>query len=174
MKPLSKLGLVALGYALAFLLAGATVAIYAAATDSPERQASAGMASFGDAFLFLCVFGLAALPPTAFALWALRPYRWVWFVLARIALAVAVSALAALTGYVGWRADAAHPLQSLAMLAPLRMLLAPALAPLFAVSAICAPERSTRIALGLAVLIETAAFFSFVVVLFGSLPGSTP
>lgn len=171
MKPLSKLGLIAIGYALAFLLAEAAVAIYTAATDSPERQASAGMASFGDAFLFLCVFGLAALPPTAGALWALRPCRRLWGWLAALALGAALTGLAVLIAYLGWRGDAAAgPMQSLAMLAPVRMLFAPPLALLLAASAVCAPLRSARIALLLATLIEALAFIGFVVVLFGSAP----
>lgn len=169
MKPLSKLGMVALGHALAFLLAGATLALCLAATDSPERQASAGMASFGDAFLFLCVFGLAALPPAAGALWALRPCRRLWGWLAALALGVALTGFAVLVACLGWRGDAADgPLQSLAMLAPVRMLFAPPLTLLFAASAVCAPLRSARIALVLATLIEALAFISLVVVLFGS------
>jgi len=50
---------------LAFLLAWGALALYVNASDSPQRQASAGMASFGDAFVFLGVFALAALAPTA-------------------------------------------------------------------------------------------------------------
>jgi|CXWL01.1.fsa_nt_gi hypothetical protein len=169
MKTLIRLGAILAGYVLAFLVAWAAVALYVAATDSPERQAGAGMASFGDAFLFLVVFGLAALPSTAVALWALRPSRRFWAVLKFVVLGVAITALVTLLGYLGGRTEFAHPwLQSLAMLAPMRMLFAPPLGLLFAMSAVCAPDRSSRITLAIATLIEAAAFLSFVAILFGS------
>lgn len=169
MRAPTRIAVIVVGYLLAGLLAWVTVAVHIAASDSPDRQATAGMSSFGDAFVFLCVFGLAALPPTAAALWALRSCRWFWVGLAGVACAVAVGALATVFAYVGWRADAADgPMQSLALLAPVRMLFAPPLTLLLAASAVFAPLRSARIALVLATLIEALAFIAFIGVLFAS------
>jgi hypothetical protein len=59
------------GYALAVLAAFVVVEIYVAATAGPDRDTYAGMYAFGDALLFVAVLGVAALPPTAAALWRL-------------------------------------------------------------------------------------------------------
>lgn len=171
MKTLIKLGAILGGYVLAFLLAWVVLGVYVAATDSPERQASAGMASFGDTFVLLGVFGLAALAPTAAALWALRTCRWVWVVLASVAVGVALTGLASLVAYVGWRTDTAPGvLPALAMFAPMRMLFAPLCMLLMAPAAVCAPSQSPRIALAVATLVEIVAFAGFVFVLFRSIP----
>lgn len=172
MKPLTRIAAIVAGYLLAFLLAVAVVALDVALTDGPDRQASAGMASFGDAFLFLGVFGLAAIPPTAAALWALRGYRGFWLGLIVGGAVSAATGLVSLIAYFGWRADRAYPCaQWLSMLTPVRMLFAPMLAMLLIVAALCAPSRGARIALGGAALIEVLAFVCFVAVLFGSYAG---
>jgi len=68
-----KAGLVVGGYAAALLLAWGAVRLQATFTSNPDPQASAGMAAFGDAVLFLAVFGLAAIPPTVLLIvWILR------------------------------------------------------------------------------------------------------
>lgn len=55
------------GYIAAFLIAWAAVSIQAAGTSSADAQASSGMSAFGDAVLFVVVFGVAALVPTGAA-----------------------------------------------------------------------------------------------------------
>jgi hypothetical protein len=75
MKPFAKAGLVAAGYIAAFAIASAVVAIYIAATDASDWQASSGMFAFGGSLLFVAVFGLAAVPATGAALFFLRSYR---------------------------------------------------------------------------------------------------
>ena len=75
MKAFFKVGVVAIGYSAAILLASAAVAIRVANTSGPDAQASSGMYAFGDALLFVTVFGISALVPTAAALGFLRPYR---------------------------------------------------------------------------------------------------
>ncbi len=89
MRPALKIGMVAGGYAGAFLIASAVVAIRVAGTSGPDAQASSGMYAFGDAFLFIAVFGLLALLPTAAALYFLRPSRRFWVVLSVLALGAA-------------------------------------------------------------------------------------
>ncbi len=95
MKPIFKIALVAGGYVAAFLMASAVVAIRVANTSGPDAQASSGMYAFGDAVLFVAVFGVAALVPTGAALFFLRPYRRVWTALSASGLAVAVTGIAA-------------------------------------------------------------------------------
>ena len=95
MKPIFKVALVAGGYVAAFLMASAVVAIRVANTSGPDAQAASGMYAFGDAFLFVAVFGVAALVPTGAALFFLRPYRRFWIVLSALGLAVAVTGIAA-------------------------------------------------------------------------------
>ena len=80
MRPLLKVGVVAIGYIAAILIASGAVAIRLAFTSGPEADASSGMCAFGDALLFVTVFGIVALVPAALALVFLRPYRrfWAW------------------------------------------------------------------------------------------------
>ncbi len=68
MKPFPKVGLVAAGCIVSFLLASAAVAIRVANTSGPDAQAASGMYAGGDAMLFVAVFGFAGLVPTAGAL----------------------------------------------------------------------------------------------------------
>ena len=60
MKTSHKVGMIAGGFAGAFLVAWAAVAVHVAATSGPDRDASSGMYAFGDAILFLAVFVFAA------------------------------------------------------------------------------------------------------------------
>jgi hypothetical protein len=167
-KPAVKIGLVAAGYLGAFLIAAAAVAIRVASTSGPEAQASSGMYAFGDAVLFVGVFALLALAPTAAALYWLRPYRTIWIGLASVAVAVASTgavgaAIFALGRYSG-------PASMLGALSVLRILLACILAPTFLVVALIAPSRGPRVALLAAAAIELAvvmvAAFSWFVPLY--------
>ena len=161
MRPSVKVGLVVAGYLGAFLVAFSVVAIYVVATSGPDRQAYGGMYSFGDALLFLAVFGVAAVPATAAALFFLRSYRPFWLVLSVVALCIAATSLAALIDYVAQRtADAGSILHTWSALAPLRILNAPLFALVFLLSGLFAPNRSSRIALLVATAIEVVAFAS--------------
>jgi len=91
MKPMLQVGLVALGYVAAFVIASVVTAIRIALTSGPDAQASSGMYAFGDAFLWLNVFGICALVPTAAALYFLRPYRRFWELVGFTAVVVAVT-----------------------------------------------------------------------------------
>jgi hypothetical protein len=66
-----KLGLVLGGYAAALLLAWGVVRLQGIVSSRPDQQASGGMSAFGDALLFLGVFVMAAIPPTAALLYFL-------------------------------------------------------------------------------------------------------
>lgn len=91
-----KIGIVILGYILAFVSALAAVFLQMLFTDATQGQASSGMAAFGDAILFLLVFGTLALVPTALAFFFLRPFTtfWNWFAAACVIFSLATPAVA--------------------------------------------------------------------------------
>jgi hypothetical protein len=149
--------LVAAGYVGAFLIASVAVAIRVATTSGADAQASSGMYAFGDAYLFIAVFGLLALVPTGVALHFLRSYPRVWVVLSGLGLCVAITGGAAAVLFaLGRHAVAPSALATWAGLAVLRMLLAPVLAPVFLVLALLGPYRSPRFTLLAAAIVELA------------------
>jgi hypothetical protein len=159
MKPIAKAGLVVAGYLAAFIVAFAVVAIQVAATSGAEQQASSGMYAFGDSLLFLAVFGVAAVPPSAAALFFLRPCRSFWLAHSVVALGIAATALAALADSTALRT--AHPpavFNDGSGLAAIRLAITPLFAFAFLLSGTFAPNRSTRIALLAAAIIEAAVF----------------
>jgi hypothetical protein len=157
-----KAGVVAAGYAAALLVAAVTVAGYVHTTNGPDRQSYGGMYAFGDSLLFLAVFAVAALPATGVALYFLRPQRWFWRTLSFAMIAVAVTGAAAALEYL--RAQGAGPSpDSWSALAVLRILVAPMLVPGVVLAAVLAPDRSPRIALLAAAIVEAAAFASVAV-----------
>jgi hypothetical protein len=74
----AKAGLVAAGYVGAIVIASAVTAAHVAATDPAQASAASGMYAFGDTILFVGVFAIVALLPTAAAvyfLWSGRSHR---------------------------------------------------------------------------------------------------
>ena len=171
MRPLAKVGLVGAGYVGALALAAAVVAAYVLATSGPDQQHESGMAAFGDALLFLAVFSVAATAPTGAALYFLRPHRAFWRALSVCALALAITAIAALVAYTAPHAsDPESALGSWSTAAVLRILIAPSLALAFLLSGVFAPGRGPRLALLGAAAVETSVFASAVVVLINRMP----
>ena len=160
MTPRIKVASVLGGYVGAFLIAFAVVAIYVAATSGPDRQTYAAMYDFGDSLLFLAVFGVAAVPPTAATLFFLRPYRSFWIGLCVAAIALAVTGVAASLEFFAARAafQMGSALQAGSAFAVLRILVAPLFALTFFLSGLFAPRRSFRITLLAAGVIELAVF----------------
>lgn len=156
MKPFLKGAVVAGGYIVAFLMASAAVAIRVANTSGPDAQASSGMYAFGDALLFVAVFGVSALVPTVAALFFLRPYRHFWTVLSAFGLAVAVTGVIAAVLFAVGRHATPSPLATWAGLSVLRILVAPLLALTGLVCTILSPHRSARFALLAATVMEAA------------------
>ena len=149
--------LVAGGYGAALGLAVAVTWLHTA-TASPAA-ASSGMAAFGDALLFLGTFGLAALVPTGVALWVLRDRPGFWDVSAGLALALAVTGLAALACYLAVRSAGASPMVlAWGAVAVLRVLAAPFLAGLFFLAGVLAPGRRARVGLLAAAGLEGLVF----------------
>ena len=156
MKPRLKVGLVAVGYVAAFLIATTAVAIRVANTSGPDAQASSGMYAFGDSLFFVAVFGISALVPTGAALFFLRPYRHFWTVLSAVGLGVAVTGIIAAALFFVDRQATPSPLTTWAALSPLRILVAPLLALTFLVCAVLSPYRFPRFALLAATVMEAA------------------
>ena len=160
----AKIALVVAGYVVGFLVALAVVAVYVALTSGPDRNLSSGMYAFGDALLFLGVFGLASVPASGAALFFLRPYRWVWRALSAVAVVIAASGIAALLVYLGARpgetasGSIAATVQAWSAFAILRILVAPLFALAFGLAAVFAPSRGPRIALGAACLSDVIVF----------------
>ena len=154
---LRRIGILAVEYVAAVVLAGAALALRIARTSDADAEASSGMHAFGDALLFVAVFGVAALVPTGVALVWLRPYRRVWTALAIVGLGVAVTGLAAAVVFAAGRhAVAPSPLATWAPPAVLRILVAPLLALGSLVCTILAPSRFPRLAFLATTAAETA------------------
>jgi hypothetical protein len=164
----TKLALVVVGYAGAWVVASAAVYARALHASGAEAQASAGIYVFGDLILFVQVFGVLALVPTALALYFLRPVQKFWAVLSIVSLVVAatgplmlaVNTLIVLLELheVGW--------EIAQFLALARVGGAPFLAAGFLIGALLAPVRRARWALLASALVEGAvAAYGFVALL---------
>jgi hypothetical protein len=156
----SKAGVVLGGYALAVAIAFAAEHAYIAATPGVDRRLYAGMSAFGDGMVFAGALALAALAPTAAALWFLRAWRPLWAALSVLAVASALMGLVAILPWVLRGPDAARGtwLQVWVGLAPIRALAAPLFALAAAVAAVIAPSREFRIVLGVVAIGELAGF----------------
>jgi hypothetical protein len=169
MRPLAKVTLVGLGYIGALAIAFGAVSLYIACTDSPDRQTYGAMFAFGDSLLFLAVFGVAAVLPTAAALFFLRPYRPFWRVLSVAALVMSTTGVAAFFDFLAMRGTDPHSVANIwSALAVLRVLISPLLALAFLVSALFAPNRLPRIALLVATVFEAFVFVCYSLILFHS------
>jgi hypothetical protein len=156
----TRLALVTAGYLAALVLAVVAVAAHSLLTDSTDPQASGGMSAFGDAVLFVFVFGLAALLPTAAALLFLRRAQGFWTFLSVGALLVAATAVVALVLYsVGKQAAApdGSALEWWAGLSVLRLLLTPVLSAAFLLCLLLAPDQRSRRKLFVAMAAEGSA-----------------
>lgn len=135
-----RVGLIVGGYVAALVLAVLVLVAYVSLTSGPDRDASSGMYAFADGLLFLLAFALAALAPTALALYFLRAFATPWRLFSVAAVAMALTGLLAVASIV--RAPAAvDPWSALAV--P-RIFLAPLLAGLFALVGLFSPSRRHR------------------------------
>ena len=163
--PIVKWAVVIAGYIAAFVIANAAVN----ARDlqsSPQDQASSGMYAWADMILFLEVFGLAAILPTALALFFLRPIQGFWIVFSLGAIAFAATGLAAaLIVALTSRMDhepTQYLVQLLAALGVMREMMSPAAAVTFVLATFTAPTRRFRLALLATTLIEgSVGLYSF-------------
>jgi hypothetical protein len=159
LRPGAKAGLVAGGYAPALAAAWLIVSIYQAATRGADRQNYGMMFACGDSILFLAVFGVAAVPATAAALFFLKPRAAFWRVLAVASLAVAATAVAGLMGHFAPGGfDSSSFLRTWSAFGTLRIFVAPLFAIFFLLAGLIAPIRGSRISLLVAAMVEAAVF----------------
>jgi hypothetical protein len=153
-----KRGLILAGYAAASF---AAYVAFILLTQNAPPQGSGGMQDFGDALLFLGLFGVFALVPTALALYFMRSFQKFWTAFSIATLTFAV------TGPVAAIMFPRLPESSwwviVGVLDLLRVLGAPLLCLGFLIFAVIAPTRLSRRALPAAAVIEGAvgAYASF-------------
>lgn len=152
------------GYLAAFALASLAVAVRFVTTSGPDAQASSGMYAFGDALLFVAVFGIVGLLPTGLGLIFLRPYRPFWLILSTLGAVIAITAVIALVLFaIGRSATAPSSLSTWADLAVLRMLPAPLFAAVLLVAALVSQHRASRWTLlaasGIELIVSAYAWF---------------
>jgi len=163
-KAAGKAGIVVGGYAAAFLLASAAVAIRLWMTaNNKDAVASSGMYAFGDSIIFIFVFGVAALVPTGLVLFFLRPVRLFWTVASIGALVFAATGIGA--SLLFWTTRSQPPGTSLlaqaAALSLERIIVAPLFTAAFLICAGFAPATGPRRAFALAALCEGGAAAPF-------------
>ena len=165
-----KVALVVGGYVGAALVATAVVAVHVGMT-SKDSVGADGMYAFGDSLFFLAAFGLASIPATGAGLFFLRPYPAFWRRFSTAALIIAATALVALIVYaVSQTVSASSTFYAWSAFAILRIIVAPLFALGFFLATLFAPNRSARIALFVATVLEAAAVSGFVFrVLLGAL-----
>lgn len=152
MKGPSKAALVALGYAAALALATGAVAAHVAMTD--PNDASGGMQAFGDALLFVAVFGTVSLVPTGAALYWLRQHQGFWNAVSLLGLLLALTGVAAAVLFtLGRQADTHTTLGAWAAFSVLRLLISPLSAMALGLAAVLARFATPRrLLLGAAVV----------------------
>lgn len=161
MRAPAKVGIVVGGYAAALAVAGATVAMYVALTNGPDRQASSGMHAFGDGLLFLAVFAVAAVPASGAGLYFLRPHSAFWRVVSAVAITAGVTGIGAAGIYLTAQArmaSAGSILHVWSGAAVLRILVGPLIVLWLLLAGVLAPTRSSRILLLMGAAAEAAAF----------------
>jgi len=168
MRTFTRLLMILGGYVAAFAAAWAALEVRLWLTDTPDAQASGGMYAFGDAMLFLGMFGLGSLIPTGALLILFRASRALWAAVAALALAVAATGLVAVAFYATLRLApsmiAGSAFELWAGLSPLRLLPAPLIFIALALAAAIAPPSLARRALVVSLAAEavvgaTAATF---------------
>lgn len=135
---------VILGFAASVAVATAAVWLRAFLFPLPTAEASGGMAAFGDFLLFVGVFSLSAIFPTALLLRRLQGSSAFWIVWSSVALVLTVTGLVAGAAYFApsLMRSRQHPM--IHMLAPLRVIGAVPLVIGFMLSALLAPQRGTK------------------------------
>jgi hypothetical protein len=152
----AKICIIIIGYVVALLVASAAVGVRMAFTSGPDAQASSGMYAFGDAVVFVGIFGLCALVPTSAGLLFLRSCDLFWRVLSVSAVGLALTGIAATILFTVGRHATASPLATWAAFSVLRILVAPLLVLALLVCAFFAPHRLVRIVFVTAAIEEAA------------------
>jgi len=147
MSPLNKrlilLAVILGGYVGAFLVA--ELAVYLNNLHRDPAVSNTGMAAGGDMILFLGVFGVVSVIPTAVLLYSLRRFHTLWLIFATVSLLLACTGPFLVLAMI----VASHPgvdpfWTSLAQAGVLRTFAAPVFALAFLVCAIIASAKPSR------------------------------
>jgi hypothetical protein len=150
-----KVGVVIAGYAAAILAAVVAGWLYNRAAAAQPYDTSGGMYAAGEAMASLGAFFLVALVPTLLALWFLRAHQGFWNCVAFGALAFASVGLVAVVRPLLFPTTGPHFGPMIMELVRLSQLLGvPLWAGGFAVCAVLAPSRASRLTLVAATVIE--------------------
>jgi hypothetical protein len=155
-RPLFKVAAVLGGYVVAIVAGCGAQYVGILGAQGPDVEASAGMYAVGDAIVFVAVFGVVSLLPTALALYFLRPFGAFWSALSIASVALAVTGVGAMLLMRSASSEALdHPLGGASVLAAFLLIaVAPLLAGGFFISALVAPTRSARWTLVAAAIVE--------------------
>ncbi len=156
-KPLpasGKVGIIFLGFVVAFAVAWVAVELRQLATQGPDAQAASGMYAGGDMILGIGVFGMCALLPVGLALYWLRSVARFWSTLVSAAMIFAVSGFLAVLANMA----ASPSTGGWIFLAQARVGLMPLTSPALLLCALFAPRPRDRWLL-LAAAVTDAAIF---------------
>ena len=135
---------VILGYVASIAIATVAVWLRAFLFPLPPAEASGGMAAFGDFLLFVGVFSLSAIVPTALLLRILQGSPAFWIVWSSVAVFLTATGLVAGAAYLAPSLMGSQQFPMIHMLAPLRVLGTVPLVIGFILSALLAPQRGTK------------------------------
>jgi hypothetical protein len=167
MSKLFKLGLVLLGYVLAFVAAYIISWLRERALQEMDpAQFSGGMQAFGDMLFFLGLFGALSLIPTAMALWFLRPFLKFWNFLSIAALYMASTAPVAVILFLLTHSPMLPDwVKIISFISLMKIMATPFFAFGFLITAFISPPQPRRWALFTAAAIEGAVGISALAVL---------
>lgn len=162
---------VAAGYALAFAAAWTAGWMYDVRMAAMPYDTSGGMYAFGQMLASLGVFFVAALPPTALALWLLRRNAVFWLVVAAGSLAFALVGLAGSLLFMTARATPTDwPAMTLELVGLAQFLGVPLWTGAFVLFLALAPTRPARRLLQGAIGVELACAICAAIHWFASRP----
>jgi hypothetical protein len=158
----AKVGLVCVGYLLAFVAGGVAGRMYNARVSALPYDTSGGMYAGGEFLSVLAAFLVVALVPTLLVLWFLRGSTRLWQAVALASLGFACAGLLAVLSPLVVQASYKDPLMlSLSLLGLAQLLGVPLWTAAFVLFAFLAPTRPVRrlliAAIGLELVIGVCA-----------------
>ncbi len=156
MQARGKTAIVVAGYVSA--LAVALVVTVAYQHLNPNTDPNDSMRDIGDAFLFLAVFGFAALLPTAALFYFLRNVAWFWYLAALVGVAFNLLGIVTLATI---RYQLAGSLEAVTAFGVLTILGSPILAFAFLAGALATSVRRVRHVLLITALVEALVCITY-------------
>jgi multisubunit Na+/H+ antiporter MnhF subunit len=163
----AKVGLVCIGYLLAFVAGGLAGHMYNARVSALPYDTSGGMYAGGEFLSVLAAFLVVALVPTLLMLWLLRGSTRLWQAVALASLGFACVGLLAVLSPLVVQASHEDPLMLLSLLGLAQLLGVPLWTAAFVLFAFLAPTRPVRrlliAAIGLELVIGVCALIHWFV-----------